>query len=351
MAATDDENGLSNTPHSEISLQGNWQILYLFTAPKKVRHAQSKNKHSKKWYRKAEFGAPGSHYSVNSHFFLIYNVNGQKKVFSHAIELLLYQDHKRCTMYINKLDSSGFGKKLPVSLVIVHILHFLISGSGKQSISLSLFAKSKVEYLFPGSNKNKSKKILDDSALIHWWVSILDNIISKEDNGNGFIFVAGLDKKMTERFISNCKNQWYYGVPYSDRLPVELAIPRFPDDPKHRFLLDLCSDNSIGSYSASQFWKNLAYRQECSSGHLVGYVSAKICKRTLSNSKVIGMKATNIKLYEAFKRSLLSCTFSNFNEAAASSERMIDLWDKIYDHKEGVKLDLSDFIQRPEMME
>ena len=67
-------------------------------------------------------------------------------------------------------------------------------------------------------------------------------------------------------------------------VPVRCLIPRLPDDPKTRFVIDLDNEvidsdsqevvsNQWKSVKAlDQFWDMMAFRQECSAGRLVGFL-------------------------------------------------------------------------------
>jgi regulator of Ty1 transposition protein 109 len=59
--------------------------------------------------------------------------------------------------------------------------------------------------------------------------------------------------------------------------PLRCLIPRLPDDPKSRFLVDLDdSKDESGQWRSiktiEQFWEMMSYRQECSAGRLVGFI-------------------------------------------------------------------------------
>src|SRR5208282_769802 len=65
--------------------------------------------------------------------------------------------------------------------------------------------------------------------------------------------------------------------------PPRCLVPRFPDDPKSRFLDELDGELSISQGKAvdgewrsvktlDQFWEMMAFRQECSAGRLVGFI-------------------------------------------------------------------------------
>ncbi|GJC93019.1 H3 K56 histone acetylation protein KAT11 [Colletotrichum higginsianum] len=68
-----------------------------------------------------------------------------------------------------------------------------------------------------------------------------------------------------------------------DWVPARCLIPRFPDDPKSRFRDELDEETgkskqlkTTGQWksvkSLDTFWEMMAYRQECSSGRLTGFI-------------------------------------------------------------------------------
>ncbi|KAJ2896174.1 hypothetical protein MKZ38_005781 [Zalerion maritima] len=110
-----------------------------------------------------------------------------------------------------------------------------------------------------------------------------------------YLLVPGLDKHETAAFLpktSSAKQNWVLGHPLHqishyakeyDWVPPRCLIPRFPDDPKSRFRDELDEEThsangtqttgawkSVGSLE--MFWDMMAFRQECSSGALTGFV-------------------------------------------------------------------------------
>lgn len=121
------------------------------------------------------------------------------------------------------------------------------------------------------------------------------------------LIVPGHDRLETTHFFppssrsdtSNNK-RWHASSPLHDITPYPTATPRsqiphFPDDPKSRFLDELDEEIPDGPIKSSQitthdspskrgkgqwrsvksldqFWELMAYRQECSSGRLVGFL-------------------------------------------------------------------------------
>lgn len=223
-----------------------------------------------------------------------------------AIEILIFTTRNLTTLFVSKADSSGFsslfnapkGSPSVVAAITSTFVEFLLEPRLRTSrVVLSLFARSQNQYLFPGSVENAGKHVLDDRQLIKWWCRVLDRVLRLHDNhpslpcrSTAHLVVPGCDKGETKAFFPPSSRQ----DPPSDAkwinsYPVELLVadtskaprhlvPRFPDDPKSRFLDDLDKDfvDEHGHWrsmkSLDQFWEMMSYRQECSAGRLVGFL-------------------------------------------------------------------------------
>ncbi|KAK2733700.1 hypothetical protein FQN57_001980 [Myotisia sp. PD_48] len=263
------------------------------------------------------------------HFFTV-SINpdqaaeAKQELFVFAIEVLVYTTANRSTIFVSKADSTGYlnllnkrsGRHVTSSLIknilnvfLSHLIH-LYQRPGVPVV-LSLFARAQGQYLFAGSAENPDKHILDDRALIKWWSRVVDPImrgIESDNNENveprvgasprvsAYVIVPGCDKFETRGFFppnanpDSRKHRWANSYPLHEicshpDAPPRCLVPRFPDDPKARFLLDLddeIPDNpSSGAKAAGtwrsvktleQFWEMMAYRQECSAGRLVGFL-------------------------------------------------------------------------------
>lgn len=188
---------------------------------------------------------------------------------------------------------------------------------------LSLFARAQDQYLFPGSIENPNKHVLTDRGLVKWWCQVLDPVLSKYPNAHqqsvpgteptrngaashtsqGFLRVPGCDLYETRAFFPSqshkpplSSRRWKVSDPLrqlgkSETLPESCLIPRFPDDPKARFVDELddelpvpppetstssSEDQNLGRWrsvrSLEEFWEMMAFRQECSAGRLVGFL-------------------------------------------------------------------------------
>ena len=275
-----------------------------------------------------------------SHFLSVsIDLNGsQLQVF--AIEVLIYTTEYLTTLFVSKADSTGYlhllglpqGIPSPLRIISATFLQYLVEDRERpdRRLVLSLFARAQNQYLFPGSIENNRKHVLDDRGLIKWWCKVLDPILlAYEDNrdalnenrngvireevrlnSRGFLKVPGCDAYETQAFLpkGQCgriaeKHRWLTRDPLlelgrSPGLPERCLIPRFPDDPKARFVETLDDEipdedsqpvpsqipaspskkQNNGRWrsvkSLEEFWEMMQFRQECSSGRLVGFLWA-----------------------------------------------------------------------------
>jgi len=198
-----------------------------------------------------------------------------------------------------------------------------------KKVVISLFARAQDQYLFPASIDNKKKHVLDDRGLVKWWCKVLDPIIwqykaeeerktfaerltaeagdgstrtTPEATAKGFLVIPGFELYDTLRYTPpnapNKARRWAPTHPLLEISPNPAApprclVPHFPDDPKSRFLDELdeelpdrgtdamVADGGTPSRSngiwksvktLDQFWEFMAFRQECSSGRIVGFI-------------------------------------------------------------------------------
>ncbi|PSN74064.1 hypothetical protein BS50DRAFT_566959 [Corynespora cassiicola Philippines] len=201
---------------------------------------------------------------------------------------------------------------------------------GKKLV-VSLFARAQDQYLFPASIENKDKHVLDDRGLVKWWCKVLDPIVreykaesegkplterltnsaeagpsmasSSECTAKGYLLIPGFEPYDTLRYIPSppvpsAPRRWATTHPLLEIAPYPAApprclVPHFPDDPKTRFLDELDEElpdrgsdamlkeggtpsRSNGQWKSvktlDQFWEFMAFRQECSSGRIVGFI-------------------------------------------------------------------------------
>ncbi|KAK4938354.1 hypothetical protein LTR10_021153 [Elasticomyces elasticus] len=243
-----------------------------------------------------------------SHFLAISSPDHDnvKEVLVFAIEILIFTTQNLTTVFVSKADSSGFSSRLNapkqspsvVAAVTSNFIDYLLEPRlGTFRVILSLFARSQNQYLFPGSIENAGKHVLDDRQLIKWWCRVADKVLRLHGDhtappfrSTAHLVVPGCDKAETRAFFPPSSRQDLSSDPkWINSFPVELLVadtskpprhlvPRFPDDPKSRFLDDLDGEfmDENGHWrsvkSLDQFWEMMSYRQECSAGRLVGFL-------------------------------------------------------------------------------
>ena len=249
-----------------------------------------------------------------------------------ALEALVYTTDTLTTLFVSKADSTGYlhllplakGTPSPIKTVISTFLQLLVERKRRAGVRLvlSLFARAQDQYLFPGSIENKAKHVLDDRGLIRWWCCILDTVLqaysidqssahggtdASDDDSSfsscGYLRIPGCDSYETKlffpdhvRYSSSKVSRWLPTDPLRalgkpPQVPERCLIPRFPDDPKARFVIDLDDELLVSSSqvqnsslksgqsgkwrsvrSMEEFWEMMAFRQECAAGRLVGFL-------------------------------------------------------------------------------
>lgn len=251
-------------------------------------------------------------------------ISEHQQVLVYAIEILVYSTRTLTTLFVSKADSTGYLKVLdsspsiPAGSSIRSVTSTFVSWLAEKRqrpdipLVVSLFARAQDQYLFPGSIKNPGKHVLDDRQLVRWWCRTLDPVLRQPERhvsdsdaptAQAYVIVPGFDKNETASFFPASARanpagarKWQFGHPLRDIAPKSTApprclVPRFPDDPKARYLEDLDgeipdqassqplsspSKRGRGAWSSiktlEQFWETMAFRQECSSGRLVGFI-------------------------------------------------------------------------------
>ncbi|GAB1733977.1 hypothetical protein NU195Hw_g832t1 [Hortaea werneckii] len=257
--------------------------------------------------------------------------NQQEGVLGLGVEILVYTTKHLTTLFVSKADTTGYIPAQPPSktkAVCKTFLQWLVtqeqSKHPRRRIVVSLFARAQDQYLFPGSIEHKAKHVLDDRQLIRWWARILDPLldIPKSDEHNasheaditGHLVIPGYDQHELRSYLPKTKHP--HGRTWNPRHPlIELAeargvpptapprclLPRFPDDPKARFMQELddeigLAENQPTTASPSKrkagfwnnikdinrFWEAMEFRQECSSGRVVGFLWVVISPPSLA---------------------------------------------------------------------
>lgn len=231
-----------------------------------------------------------------------------------GIEALVYSTKNLTTIFVSKADSTGYlpqQRPSPIKMIATAFMKWLSAKERhkhpSRKLVISLFARSQTQYLFPGSADNAGKHVLDDRQLIKWWARILDPILPKANESqdieyDGYITVPGYSASELRSYMPShgAGSQWHAGDPLielaetrgvSIAAPPRCLLPRFPDDPKARFMLDLDTEMGIaedpttvspskrkasGKWKSvrdlERFWEAMEFRQECSSGRVVGFL-------------------------------------------------------------------------------
>ncbi|KAK3645234.1 hypothetical protein LTR56_009286 [Elasticomyces elasticus] len=234
-----------------------------------------------------------------------------------AIELLVYTTRYLTTLFVSKADTTGYIPNHPPSrtkAVCSASIKWLVEQEQQRhphrKVVVSLFARAQSQYLFPGSAEHRNKHVLDDRQLIRWWARVLDPLldIASDRDGtseiDGYVTIPGYDNQELKSYLPRTKHshgrQWKSGHPLAElaetrgvsaAAPPRSLLPRFPDDPKARFMQDLDDEvglagdapvtvspskrksgrwNNVGDLA--RFWEAMEFRQECSSGRVVGFL-------------------------------------------------------------------------------
>jgi regulator of Ty1 transposition protein 109 len=242
-----------------------------------------------------------------------------------AIEILIYSTKHLTTIFVSKADSTGYlslllipkGHISPLRAISTTFITYLAQQRLRSDVRLviSLFAKMSNQYLFPGSSNNGLKHVSDDRQLVKWWCRVLDPVLGNYDpeeqetgqdteeqktTSQAYMIVPGEDSIVSflpqeVRLNTPLRKRWKHGHPLlqlstNPTAPPRCLVPHFPDDPKSRFLDELDSQiadktgginespskRGNGQWSSiktlEQFWEMMAFRQECSSGSLTGFI-------------------------------------------------------------------------------
>ncbi|KXJ93442.1 histone acetylation protein-domain-containing protein [Microdochium bolleyi] len=243
--------------------------------------------------------------------------NSEDQVLVLGLEIYIYTTAFSTIIFVAKADSTGYlstlnlpkGTPSPIREVTATFVKYLVKTRYRRGTQLvvNLFARSQDQYLFPGSIKNKNKHVLDDRGLVKWWCRVVNGLLENDDTQkgldggcsrvHGYLVVPGLDKYETRALIPRtaaASSNWTLAHPlehvspynafpdvYGTNIPPRCLIPTFPDDPKARFVEELeeatpqklkTAGRWKGPQNLDEFWEMMAYRQECSSGRMTGFL-------------------------------------------------------------------------------
>lgn len=275
---------------------------------------------------------------VTSHLFVVL----QTKRVIFAIEILVYPRKSLSLLYVSKVDTTGCHDRSSslISDLTYSCLEFLVS-SQEGPVRLSLFAKSQPQYIFPYSSQNPGKHILDDRALIRWWIRTVNKL---KDNlstaGSCFFLIPGFEEPELKHYLPINSN-WKVGHPYSSSALAKDQIPRFPDDPKSRFLDQMESEKELDTTTVESFWEQMAYRQEMSSGHVIGFISLDLEHQHSCQSDPLDITE---KKYNAIYASLQRQIYTTVEDTENSTK----LWLKVLYSSQAVHSHYSISGERPQ---
>ncbi|KAJ5345413.1 hypothetical protein N7452_003417 [Penicillium brevicompactum] len=285
-------------------------------------------------------GQPAEPTFCENHFLSASIDSKDEETIIFGMEVMVYNTAHLTTIFVSKADSTGFLHllQLPRKVSILRLisntfLSFLARARQRPGVRLvvSLFARAQDQYLFPGSIENAEKHVLDDRGLIKWWCRAVDPILREHEpesalqetkasdqtveaskaSATAYLIVPSCDRFETRNFFPSTakadpqdRPRWLNSYPlkqlYHDpSAPPRCLVPRFPDDPKTRFLVDLDDElpeveegkpalPDAGRWrsvkSLDQFWEMMSFRQECSAGRLVGFLWLVINPPGLMNS-------------------------------------------------------------------
>ncbi|KAJ3013709.1 UNVERIFIED_CONTAM: hypothetical protein HDU68_000576 [Siphonaria sp. JEL0065] len=126
-------------------------------------------------------------------------LEGESGVFSVALKVSEFCIGRRLLVYVEKIDSSGFGLHKRAGAARALVANYVadlvsrrdrgISEFEYNQISIHVFARAQPQYLFADSAWNSDKRILTDSELVSWWAKTLT--AACKSNAAYFAFVPG----------------------------------------------------------------------------------------------------------------------------------------------------------------
>ncbi|RKL07626.1 hypothetical protein BFJ71_g2226 [Fusarium oxysporum] len=294
------DNGLKSRLASVLPKGHDFTILHISTPPTKTDPLYSPPPNER----------PERTYCEN-HFLAVSIDADGKQVLVLGVEVFIYTTARSTTLFVSKADSTGYltllnlpkGTPSPIREICATFVGFLVEKRKRKDVQfiVNLFARAQDQYLFPGSVDNTGKHVLDDRGLIKWWCRVLDPLLGPAPksveapwkSSKGYIVVPGLEpneiRAMTPRRTDGA---WEFTHPLErishyyrefDWVPPRCLIPHFPDDPKSRFRDELDEEaassqamKTQGSWKSvktlDMFWEMMAFRQECSSGRMTGFI-------------------------------------------------------------------------------
>jgi regulator of Ty1 transposition protein 109 len=247
-----------------------------------------------------------------------------------ALEIIIYESIDKCTLFISKADTTGhfYERGLSMRDVTVAILRDLLRNYVRhdKKTRLCLFAKAEGQYLFPCSKENPRKHVISDGQLIKWWVAVVDGLADEfEPGAQAKLQMPGAHERDIMGYLSKAaRMHWAAGDIFSSekgnyQQAAVYHIPRFPDDPKRRFLDFLVGEKRIKSVSTQQFWLELQSRQEFRLGRAVGIIGVEGNLRSQVKRKS-GTVPITYKMMEKLKDCCMCSNYSTKESAKDAHE-------------------------------
>ena len=148
------------------------------------------------------------------------------------------------------------------------------------------------------------------------------------------MYIPGVDaRKICSYFPEGeeweCKPPGFTTEEASRTVLAREVVPVFPDDPKARFLGDLDDDDQLPVMTLDRFWAMMEHRQECSSGHLVGFISISRPVREVLDGSGEGIVLLEEEFNEVFERLLEEGDFGSEEVAVVETEKWLEAVEKL----------------------
>ncbi|KAJ3186536.1 hypothetical protein HDU85_007356 [Gaertneriomyces sp. JEL0708] len=242
------------------------------------------------------------------------------------------QTKNHICVYIEKLDSSGFGvsycpkpgqcgQSVSRALVLGY-LEFARStiATGTEHLTVHVFARAQPEYIFRGSELNKRKNILPERSLVRWWMKTLSMAAPNSGRSTGHWFVPGeSEKSLISVRYQEGSVPWRWGWPYPAKAVAREVVPRFADDPKSKVLSSMCEENT----TVAEFAELLELTGDCGMGRLSAFFTLELpsqgCMAEASPST-----AAPLLTFSALTSALDEAAFSEALKALKASSDMLE---------------------------
>ncbi|KAJ3292522.1 hypothetical protein HK104_005220 [Borealophlyctis nickersoniae] len=253
----------------------------------------------------------------------------------------------RTLMYIEKIDSTGFGTRPPPTTsmsraVVLGYVRYMAATCASPNLSVHVFARAQPQYLFPGSAQNPAKRVLSERALVKWWMKTLSavDVARREENDDthrlrGFWFVPG-ESELSMRDVAAVGAApggnvvWTWGWPWDASAAASSVVPRFPDDAKTK-VLDYGGDDGGSEEekkrTVEEFQELLQTTGECGFGRVSGFFTLPL-RNALPDGFVPPKNeegAVSKKELDNVQRLLMAQKFSSKEEALNGTSAIITL--------------------------